>query len=507
MATTGQPPRGLSAAELAGACAELRPLVGARVADAFAVPRGTADSDLVLVFAAAGGKAFLHAATGGPTARLCLTARRWPKPAMQPSPFAGLIGAMLTGIGSLADERIARLHFASDAGERQLVVELFGTRGLIALLDADGRVLRTSRAVATATRQLAPGDVYAPPPRGERPAVAGIVRFAPPVLAAIDDWGTRHDLLAEARRRGERLLLDAQRTASRLQAKVDGLTQRLADAGRAAALRATADLMLAYQHAVARGAASMTVPDPGRDGAEIEIPLDPARPVVAQAQTLYEQARRLDDGRAVQEARLQQAQRDLAAAAQNLAAAAAIARQLAALDADRPDLAAALAALPFPPERARAATGARAGKAARRPDDGARGENVRRFVSAEGYPIWVGRTNEQNDRLTLRLANGNDLWLHVGGGRAGAHVVVRLPKGKTASLETLLDAATLAVHFSKARGEGRIDVVYTQRKHVRKPKGLPAGAVVPSQTKTITVHRDDARLQRLLASGSQPDAD
>ncbi|MBL8753984.1 MAG: DUF814 domain-containing protein, partial [Planctomycetes bacterium] len=95
---------------------------------------------------------------------------------------------------------------------------------------------------------------------------------------------------------------------------------------------------------------------------------------------------------------------------------------------------------------------------------------------------------------------------HVGGGRAGSHVVIRLPKGKTASLETLLDAGTLAVHFSKARGESRIDVVYTQKKHVKKPKGLPAGAVVPSQTRTITVLRDDARLARLLG-GTTPDDD
>ena len=104
----------------------------------------------------------------------------------------------------------------------------------------------------------------------------------------------------------------------------------------------------------------------------------------------------------------------------------------------------------------------------------------------------------QNDELTMRFANGNDLWLHVGGGRPGSHVVVRLPKQKTASLETLLDAAALAVHYSKARGEPRIDVIYTHRKHVKKPKGLPPGAVVPAQTKTITVLHDAARLGRVL---------
>jgi len=102
----------------------------------------------------------------------------------------------------------------------------------------------------------------------------------------------------------------------------------------------------------------------------------------------------------------------------------------------------------------------------------------------------------------MRYAKGNDLWLHVGGGRPGSHVVVRLPKQKTASLETLLDAATLAVYYSKSRGEPRIEVIYTFKKHIKKPKGLPAGAVVPAHTKTVTVLADKQRLSRLLATSA-----
>jgi predicted ribosome quality control (RQC) complex YloA/Tae2 family protein len=247
------------------------------------------------------------------------------------------------------------------------------------------------------------------------------------------------------------------------------------------------------------------VPDPARDGEERTIALDPSKPVVLQSQQLYDKARRLDDGRELAEARLGAARADLAALT-------AVVDALAPLAASAPDLAVTLAplraelqrlgALPKAPPPPKPSAGQK--KPAR---DEARGENVRRFVSAEGYPIWVGRNNEQNDRLTMQLANGNDLWLHVGGGRPGSHVVVRLPKGKTASLETLLDAATLAVHFSKARGERRIDVVYTQKKHVRKPKGLPAGAVVPAQTKTVTVLADETRLRRLLDGGVDGAAD
>ena len=229
--------------------------------------------------------------------------------------------------------------------------------------------------------------------------------------------------------------------------------------------------------------------------------LDPARPVVVQAKSLYEKARRLDDSRGVHEQRLA----DAIAARERLQP---LVAALANLPTEAPELALRLQTLredlqrlglvPRPKPLPKSGTKKVAQDA---------GENFRRFVSAEGYPIWVGRNNEQNDRLTMRLAKGNDLWLHVGGGRPGSHVIVRLPKQKTASLETLLDAATLAVHFSKARGETRLEVVYTQKKHVRKPMGLPAGAVVPSQTRSVTVHLEAERLARLLASQPTNDVD
>src|SRR5690606_37581436 len=114
--------------------------------------------------------------------------------------------------------------------------------------------------------------------------------------------------------------------------------------------------------------------------------------------------------------------------------------------------------------------------------------------------ILVGRDDRQNDRLTSRIARGNDLWLHVGRGYAGSHVVVRLPKGRTAILETLLDAATLAIHFSKVRGAELEEVLYTQAKNVRKAKGMPPGKVLASRTRSLRVRMEPDRLRRLLSS-------
>ena len=505
------PLRGLSAAELTAACAELHTLAGAVVLDLapLVVPANADDLLLVLQLPAgddgsAPRKQFLHIAPGGPRARLGTTARRFPAEAFARGPARDLLqrellGATLTGAFATAGERRCALHFATAAGDRRLVVELFGARGLWAVLDAEGRAVVLSRPVTTAVRTLRPGDAYAPPPASEpRPEAAGHdepPRFPAPVLAAIDalfrPFDEHHELAADL----EALQRAAQRASSRAEAKVAGLTKQLADTGRATRLRSDADMMLAYAHTVRRGATTMAFADP-ETGEPRTLELDPARPVVVQAQTLYEKARRLDDSRASHEQRL-------AAASAECERLRPLQAALAALRADDAELSLRLAplrqqlvqlgVLPKP----KPAAGSPPTK--KGPRDPAAGENFRRFVSAEGYPIWVGRNNEQNDRLTMRVANGNDVWLHVGGGRPGSHVVVRLPKQKTASLETLLDAATLAVHFSKARGENRLEVVYTLRKHVRKPKGLPAGAVVPSQTKTIVVLRDEARLQRLLA--------
>lgn len=500
--------RGLSAAELGAATGELRALLDAALLEALPLRTAAGHEDLLLVLQPRGNgpKTFVHVALGSSRARVATTTRRFPKSERVRGPAADLLlrelaDATFAQIEHPAGERRCELGFLGPHGPRRLVVELFGSRGLWALLDDRGRALALSRTVETAVRTLRPGDLYAaPPPTGDAPRDEPSGRFAAPVLPAIDAWFQTVDAALEFTAEHERLRLACQRALQRARTKAAGLQKGLADTGRAAELRSCADLMLAFAGTVARGAAEMVVPDPAQDGAVRRIELDPARPVVQQAQQLYEKARRLDDGRAIAERRLAEAEATAAALqaiAQQLEDAGAAA-DAAALDAPRAELQ-RLGAMP------RSAT--TTGPTTRAPKPTIpREENYRRFVSAEGYPILVGRDNTQNDRLTMRTANGNDLWLHVGGGRAGSHVVVRLPKHKTASLETLLDAATLAVHFSKARGEARIDVIYTLRKHVRKPKGLPPGAVVPSQTKTIGVRADAARLQRLLdGAGGESD--
>ncbi len=121
----------------------------------------------------------------------------------------------------------------------------------------------------------------------------------------------------------------------------------------------------------------------------------------------------------------------------------------------------------------------------------------RTFRSQAGLAILVGRGAAENDQLTVRVARGNDLWLHARG-RPGAHVVLRLPKGAAPDQESLLDAAHLAAHFSDARGEAAPEIVYTRAKHVRKVRGAAPGAVTFSQERAMALRVEPARVERLL---------
>ena len=120
----------------------------------------------------------------------------------------------------------------------------------------------------------------------------------------------------------------------------------------------------------------------------------------------------------------------------------------------------------------------------------------RSFVSKDGLSILVGRNRTENLELTFKLARGNDLWLHVQG-RPGAHVVIQLQPGKSAPLETLLDAANLAIHYSGGEDWGKTEVDYTFKKYVKRIKDSTEASY--THNKTLLVQPDRERMKRLLS--------
>jgi predicted ribosome quality control (RQC) complex YloA/Tae2 family protein len=112
------------------------------------------------------------------------------------------------------------------------------------------------------------------------------------------------------------------------------------------------------------------------------------------------------------------------------------------------------------------------------------------------FTLWVGRNSKENDVLLRRYVRGNDLWMHTRD-VPGGFVFIRAMKGKSVPLDTLLDAGTLAVTYSKAKDEGRADLYYTAVKYLRRAQNGPLGLVLPTQEKNLTITVDRARLERL----------
>ena len=111
---------------------------------------------------------------------------------------------------------------------------------------------------------------------------------------------------------------------------------------------------------------------------------------------------------------------------------------------------------------------------------------VRRYRSTDGYEILVGRAARDNDNLTFKIAQPNDLWLHAGD-YPGSHVVIRNPTRKEIPHRAIIEAAQLAGHFSQASEDTKVVIHYTPRKFLSKPKGSAPGRVRLSRFRSITV--------------------
>jgi hypothetical protein len=293
--------------------------------------------------------------------------------------------------------------------------------------------------------------------------------------------------------------LDARRQAlaRALRSAVARVARRVAaiegDLGRideASAVASRGSLFVVEAGRAPRGATKLVAMDWSEGEArQVELPLDPARTAREQLDALFRRGKRLKEGRVVAAGRLADAVAT-AARLSPLGQAALAAESDAVLD----DLARAARAA-APRDFALATQGPTERRARAQPPR----PPYREFRVEEGARVLVGRGAEHNDALTVRVARPQDLWLHAKG-HTGAHVVVPLERNESCPAEVLVDAAHLAAHFSDARGEPLVEVQYTPRRYVRKPRRAPPGLVVVEREKVIVLRVDPLRLARLLAS-------
>ena len=117
------------------------------------------------------------------------------------------------------------------------------------------------------------------------------------------------------------------------------------------------------------------------------------------------------------------------------------------------------------------------------------------FLSSDGYRIYVGRNNCENDRLSLKTARKDDLWLHIQKFH-GTHVIIACA-GVTPPDETITEAAQLAAWFSQAKEGQNVPVDVTPVRYLRKPKGAKPGMVVYDKYRTVIVTPDGNLAERL----------
>lgn len=110
-----------------------------------------------------------------------------------------------------------------------------------------------------------------------------------------------------------------------------------------------------------------------------------------------------------------------------------------------------------------------------------------RTIAHEGFEILVGRGEDDNDYLTFEVAEPHDLWLHVGDGTPGSHVVVKNPRKGDVPRSVVERAAALAAWYSKARSAKRVEVHYCLARDVSKPHDAPAGLVELARYDNIKV--------------------
>ena len=117
------------------------------------------------------------------------------------------------------------------------------------------------------------------------------------------------------------------------------------------------------------------------------------------------------------------------------------------------------------------------------------------FMSGDGFKILVGRNNTQNDKLSLKTAAKNDMWLHTQK-TPGSHVII-VSDGKEISDQAIEEAAVIAAYYSKAKDSSLVPVDYTRVKALKKPNGAKAGMVIYHEYWTIITKPDKDLVEKL----------
>lgn len=117
------------------------------------------------------------------------------------------------------------------------------------------------------------------------------------------------------------------------------------------------------------------------------------------------------------------------------------------------------------------------------------------YLSSDGFHIYVGKNNFQNEELSFKFATGNDWWFHAKG-QPGSHVIVKT-NGEELPDRTFEEAGKLAAYYSRGRQAPKVEIDYTQKKNLRKPNGAKPGFVVYYTNYSLLIEPDISGLTQV----------
>jgi predicted ribosome quality control (RQC) complex YloA/Tae2 family protein len=259
----------------------------------------------------------------------------------------------------------------------------------------------------------------------------------------------------------------------KLRQKAANFEQRLQQSSQADEYRQNADLLMAHLHEWEPGMKQIILPD-FETAKPVKIPLQPDKNAVQNAQALYKQHQKLKRARTAVKPLLEEVNAEIEYLEQVEAAIAQIDNYQTADD---------LQALEEIRDELIGQKYLEASEYRNRTSDQP-STNFYRYRTKSGFEVLVGRNNRQNDQLTFRVATDYDLWFHAQE-IPGSHVLLRLEPGAVPEEDDLQYTANLAAYHSRGRHSDQVPVIYTQPKHVYKPKGAKPGIAIYKQERVI----------------------
>lgn len=415
--------------------------------------------------------------------RVHLTQRAYPNP---PAPLrfcaflrSRITNARIEGVKQTDLERIVSVALAKKDGDEidkmRLVAELTGKSGNIILVDKDGVVLDALRFFPPdSLRPVQPGQVLAPlpPARVAKEGEGAVRQEGESWNGAVDRHYSalvEEGEFAQEKSALGKVIAESEKKLMRKLANLEGDRKKAAEG---LGFYKTGELLTTVFHKMKKGMKEVEATDYAKDPPEaVRVALDEKLSPQENVERCFKRARKSKTALALLAKRVPEVRGELEYV-ESLKYEWETAEDRDSLS----DIREELAGGGYLKEAAQ--------KAAKSYE---RAEPIRRFTSSEGFEILCGRSGLGNDQLVSKHATGDDIWFHVKDS-PGSHALIKVAGKKQALTEkTIEEAASIAAFYSKAKNSGKAEVIYTEARNVKKPRGAKPGMVTVKEFKSVLV--------------------